>query len=47
MAYSDKNISYKSSFVHFMVFMSLRQNLASSGEKLVNSDHSSNIQLVS
>ena len=47
MAYSDKNISYKSFFVHFMVFMSLRQNLTSSGEKLVNSDLSSNIQLVS
>ena len=39
MAYSDKNLSYKGFFVHFMVFVSLCQSLASSGEKLVNSDH--------
>ena len=46
MAHSDKNLSYKSFFVHFMAFMSLCQDLVSSGEKLVNSDHYAVIQSV-
>ena len=46
MAHSDKNLPYKSSFVHFMAFMWLCQNLAYSGEKLVDSDYYVVIQSV-